>query len=111
MNDAQKKTVVLDGDVHANALALFSNRPDIQTVQVGLEDRSAFSSAMIGANGVLIRSARLTSDIIASANGLQVVSRHGVGYDRVDIVTLTARKIPLMVTGTANGNSTMKMGN
>jgi D-3-phosphoglycerate dehydrogenase len=54
------------------------------------------------ANGILARSARITLELIAKANGLEVVSRHGVGYDRVNVEALSARNIPLTVTGTAN---------
>jgi D-3-phosphoglycerate dehydrogenase len=34
-----------------------------------------------------------------------VVARHGVGYDNVDVSALTARRVPLMVTGKANSPS------
>jgi D-3-phosphoglycerate dehydrogenase len=105
MSDAGKKTVLIDGDVHPNALALFDARDDVELVKVPLEDPAALSEAVTGANGILARSARITPELIASANGLQVVSRHGVGYDRVDVDALTARNIPLAVTGTANSPS------
>ncbi len=39
---------------------------------------------------------------LAAAARLQVVTRLGVGYDKVDVPALTARRIPLMVIGTAN---------
>jgi D-3-phosphoglycerate dehydrogenase len=39
---------------------------------------------------------------LAAAPRLQVVARHGVGYDAVDVPALTSRRIPLMVVGTAN---------
>ena len=43
-----------------------------------------------------------TARIVAHAPRLAVVSRHGVGYDSVDVDALTAARIPLTVTGTAN---------
>jgi D-3-phosphoglycerate dehydrogenase len=36
---------------------------------------------------------------------IQLVARLGVGYDSVDVPALTARRIPLMVTGTANSTA------
>jgi D-3-phosphoglycerate dehydrogenase len=42
---------------------------------------------------------------VAAAPRLKVVTRLGVGYDAVDVPALTARKIPLMVVGTANSVS------
>src|ERR1700676_3308972 len=36
---------------------------------------------------------------------MQVVARIGVGYDAVEVPALSARKVPLMVAGTANSTS------
>jgi D-3-phosphoglycerate dehydrogenase len=36
---------------------------------------------------------------------MQVVARIGVGYDTVEVPALTARRVPLMVAGTANSTS------
>ncbi len=46
--------------------------------------------------------APFTARIVGNAPRLKVVSRHGVGYDNVDVDALTAAGIPLTVTGTAN---------
>ena len=46
--------------------------------------------------------APFTARIVGNAPRLKVVSRHGVGYDNVDVAALTAAGIPLTVTGTAN---------
>ena len=105
MSEGHNKTIVIDGDVHSSALAVLEARHDIDLVKVPLEDAAALAEAVSGANGILARSARITPELIASANGLQIVSRHGVGYDRVNIEALSARKIPLAVTGTANSPS------
>ena len=105
MSEGHNKTIVIDGDVHSSALAVLEARDDIDLVKVPREDAAALAEAVSGANGILARSARITPELIASANGLQIVSRHGVGYDRVNIEALSARKIPLAVTGTANSPS------
>ena len=36
---------------------------------------------------------------------MQVVARIGVGYDAVEVPALTARRVPLMIAGTANSTS------
>ena len=51
---------------------------------------------------ILGGAAPFTARIIGNAPRLAVVSRHGVGYDNVDVAALTAAGIPLTVTGTAN---------
>jgi D-3-phosphoglycerate dehydrogenase len=42
---------------------------------------------------------------LKNCSNLKIVSRHGVGYDNVDINFLSQRKIALAVTGTANAIS------
>jgi len=43
-----------------------------------------------------------TARIIDKADKMQIVARHGVGYDAVDVPALTKKGIPLAVVGTAN---------
>ena len=81
MSDSHKKTILIDGDVHPTALSVLEARDDVELAKVPLEDAAALAEAATGANGILARSARITPELIASANGLQVVSRHGVGYE------------------------------
>lgn len=42
---------------------------------------------------------------VKAAAQLQVVARHGVGYDAVDVPALTRARVPLMITGIANSPS------
>jgi D-3-phosphoglycerate dehydrogenase len=56
-------------------------------------------------NGVALGGTRFGKEEIALSKGLQVCARIGVGYDAVDVPALTARKVPLMVAGTANSPS------
>ncbi len=102
MASPERKKVLINGGVHESAMALFAARDDIEVEVVPLENENEMPDRIRGANAVLARSVLVTPEMIASANGLQVVSRHGVGYDRVNVEALTARRIPLTVTGTAN---------
>jgi D-3-phosphoglycerate dehydrogenase len=62
-------------------------------------------SRIAAAEGLVIRTQPLTADILALAPTLRVVSRHGVGYDAVDVGALTARGIPLAIVGEVNARS------
>jgi D-3-phosphoglycerate dehydrogenase len=62
-------------------------------------------AAIADANGVLVRAAHITREVIEAAPALEVVSRHGVGYDAVDVEALTERGIPLTITPAANAVS------
>src|SRR5260221_13286100 len=47
----------------------------------------------------------LSAGTVAKADRLKIVSRHGVGYDAVDVAALNARGIPLCVVGDVNSIS------
>ena len=55
--------------------------------------------------GIILRTAILSADIISECPNLKIVARHGVGYDNVDLTYLNENKIALAVTGTANAVS------
>lgn len=56
------------------------------------------------ADALVIRTQPLSAASIAKAPGLQIVSRHGVGYDAVDVPALNARGIPLCIVGDVNSS-------
>jgi len=56
-------------------------------------------------DGIIIRTATLSADVMSECPNLKIVARHGVGYDNVDLNYLNEKKIALAVTGTANAVS------
>ncbi|AFK64616.1 D-isomer specific 2-hydroxyacid dehydrogenase NAD-binding protein (plasmid) [Advenella kashmirensis WT001] len=69
-----------------------------------LEDytQQQFTDSLAGADGVILYFQPLQAADIAGAPGLKIVSRHGVGYDSVDVAALEERNIPLTITPGAN---------
>ena len=57
------------------------------------------------ADALVIRTQPLSAVTVARADRLKVVSRHGVGYDSVDVAALDARGIALTVLGDVNSVS------
>jgi D-3-phosphoglycerate dehydrogenase len=68
-------------------------------------DPSSFHALLADAEAVALSLTPFGEVEVRAAPRLQVVARHGVGYDAVDVAALTRRRIPLMVTGTANSPS------
>lgn len=66
---------------------------------------SAFAPLIVDADALVIRTQPLTARTIATARRLKVVSRHGVGYDAVDLDALNARGIALTIVGDVNSAS------
>ena len=56
-------------------------------------------------SGIVLRTAQMPNEVIDACPNLQIIARHGVGYDNVDLSYLNKKRIALGVTGTANAVS------
>ena len=56
-------------------------------------------------DAISLRVIKLDSDIISKCKNLKIISRHGVGYDNVDLNSLKSNNITLAITATANAIS------
>lgn len=65
----------------------------------------ALIEAVREVEGIAVRSAKLTPNVIAAAPELRAVARHGVGFDNVAVDALSARNIPLLLAINANAVS------
>ncbi|MEO6608623.1 MAG: hydroxyacid dehydrogenase, partial [Aestuariivirga sp.] len=67
--------------------------------------RESYAPLLPKADALLIRTQPLDAAALATASNLKIVSRHGVGYDAVDVEALNARKIPLCIVGDVNSRA------
>lgn len=65
----------------------------------------SYAPLIAGADALVIRTQPLSAATVALAGRLRVVSRHGVGYDAVDLAALNARGIGLTIVGDVNSVS------
>jgi D-3-phosphoglycerate dehydrogenase len=56
-------------------------------------------------DGILLRTTKLDKEILEHCDNLKIISRHGVGYDNVDLDFLNENKIALCITSTSNAVS------
>ena len=56
-------------------------------------------------DGILLRTTKLDKEILEHCDNLKIISRHGVGYDNVDLNFLNENKIALGITSTSNAVS------
>ena len=97
--------VLVAGRIHKSGVALLKATPHF-TYDLVDEVTAASYSPFIGkADALLIRTQPLPPEAIALASQLKIVSRHGVGYDAVNVPALNARKIPLAIVGDVNSRS------
>lgn len=97
--------VLVAGKIHPAGIELLRSAPGFTVELISPVSVDSYAPFLPQADALLIRTQPLTAVEIASARQLKIVSRHGVGYDSVDIAALSARHIPLAVVGDVNSRS------
>ncbi|WP_338824923.1 Hydroxypyruvate reductase [Moorella humiferrea] len=98
-----KKKVLIVQPIHESGMKVFDDRfevkvapdPSVETVKREIK----------GVEGVVVRTAPFTREIIAAADSLKVIARHGVGVDNIDVRAATERGILVVNTPDANAVS------
>jgi D-3-phosphoglycerate dehydrogenase / 2-oxoglutarate reductase len=97
--------VLVAGKIHRAGYDLLNDRKDISVDVVEAVTTDSYRPHLGDADAVLIRTQPMTAAEIALAPKLKIVSRHGVGYDAVDVKALNARQIPLAIVGDVNSRA------
>ena len=102
MNETRHVLVV--GRIHDSGIARLEAAPGVAVTRIEQEPE-ALAAHIGAAHAVIVRTARLDRAMIARANRLRLVARHGVGFDSVDVAALSERRIPLVTVGDANART------
>jgi D-3-phosphoglycerate dehydrogenase / 2-oxoglutarate reductase len=97
--------ILIAGKLHPSGLALLDRTPDVTYDHIEDITESSYQPYLSQADAMVIRTQPMGAGSIAKAARLQIVSRHGVGYDAVNLPALNARKIPLCIVGDVNSVS------
>ena len=96
-----KKILVIQ-PIHEAGIELLKNNPNYEFEVVENVDPEFLKSKIKDCDGASIRTAKLTGDVIEAANNLKIISRHGVGYDNIDLESSKKNNLTLAITATAN---------
>jgi D-3-phosphoglycerate dehydrogenase len=98
-----KKKVLIVQPIHERGMQVFDDRFDVRVAS----DSSVATviKEIKGVEGVVVRMAPFTREIIAAADALKVIGRHGVGVDTIDIQAATEKGIVVVNTPNANATS------
>lgn len=97
--------ILIAGKLHPKGLALLDSAPGVTYDHVEEISEASYQTHLASADAMVIRTQPLQAASIAKASRLKIVSRHGVGYDAVDVAALNARNIPLCIVGDVNSVS------
>lgn len=72
-------------------------------------DKAQLLEAVADADALIVRSDKVTAEVIAAAQKLRIVVRAGAGYDNVDLAAATERSIVVMNTPGQNSNAVAEL--
>ena len=72
-------------------------------------EKSELLTAVADADAMIIRSDKVTEEVLAAAKSLKIVVRAGAGYDNVDLAAATAKGVVVMNTPGQNSNAVAEL--
>lgn len=101
-NINNKKKVLMVQGLHEEGQKLLLKRDDIEPITIMSANEDEILEAAKEVHGITVRTANISRKIIENSKNLQVVSRHGVGYDSIDVEALNDCGIPLAIAAHSN---------
>ena len=96
--------IAVMGEIHSDGLNIFE-KFNFEYFEIVNFEESNLINELEDVDGILIRTANLNSRVLSKCKKLKIVSRHGVGYDNVDIEKLNKNRIALAITSNSNAVS------
>lgn len=104
-----KKRVLYTDSMGTDGVDILRARDDVEAIPFNYFMKGAEYQDLLKArapvHAVILGATPFGEAEYAASNGIEVIARTGVGYDAIDIPGMTARKIPVMIAGTANSPS------
>ena len=101
-NSTNKKKVLMVQGLHEEGQKLLQARDDIEAITIMSSDEDEIMEAAKDVHGITVRTANISRKIIENSKNLSIVSRHGVGYDSIDVNALNDCGIPLAIAAHSN---------
>ena len=99
---SDKKKILIIQNINEAGPKLLTNHPDYEFEIIENINDPNLKEKIIDCDGVSLRTAKLTAEIIGYGKKIKIISRHGVGYDNIDLNICKEKKITVAITATAN---------
>ena len=91
--------------IHDRGHALAASRGDVEIEVYEGREPAEIKRRIVDADAIVVRTAVIDRSVIDAGRRLAIISRHGVGYDAVDVEAAAQRSIPVTITPLANSVS------
>ena len=89
-------------NIHQDGINLLKNNPNFEFEVIEDTSDENLIKVLPNFDGCTLRVSKLNEKIMSNCKKLKVISRHGVGYDNVDLDFIKKNNITLLITATAN---------
>jgi D-3-phosphoglycerate dehydrogenase len=94
--------------LHPEGMKILRARDDLEVIVPESPDPAAWANFLPGAEAICVRLTKITRAIIEAAPSLKIISRHGVGFDTIDVAAATERGVIVATIGLANAPSVVE---
>ena len=99
---SNKKKILIIQNIHEAGIKLLEDNPNFEFELIENIDLKFLKEEISNFDGISIRTAKLPAEIINHCKKLKIISRHGVGYDNIDLKSAKNNNITITITATAN---------
>ena len=97
-----KYKIAVIEEIHKDGLNLLDSHPDFEYELITDVSESNLIKKLPNFDACTLRVSKLDKKILKHCNKLKAISRHGVGFDNVDLDYIKKNNISLLITATAN---------
>ena len=92
------------GEIHQDGWKILEKN-NLESFELLNFEESNLKKKLSEVDAILLRTAKLSNDVLSYCKKLKIISRHGVGYDNVNLEYLNQNNIALGITSTSNAVS------
>ena len=97
-----KKKILIIQPIHEAGIKLLMDNSNYEYEIIENLEAQDIKSKISNCDAISIRTAKLSGELINCSKNLKIISRHGVGYDNIDLTASKEKNITLAITASAN---------
>jgi D-3-phosphoglycerate dehydrogenase len=94
--------------LHPEGMKILHSRSDLEVIVPESPDPATWANFLPGAEAICVRLTKIPRAMMEQAPNLKIVSRHGVGFDNIDVAAATERGVVVATVGLANAPSVVE---
>ncbi len=99
---SSKKKILVIQKIHEAGIRLLKENSNYEFEIIENINDEILKKKIVDCDGLSIRTAKLSGELIDRGEKLKIISRHGVGYDNIDLNSSKKNNITIAITATAN---------